>query len=58
MGQAIVQGENLAHKIINLIKYLLVIKMMLSHCYCSSSFWSHQSHKIFPQENVKHESTE
>lgn len=42
MGQA-KQGETLANKIIHLIKYILIIKMMLSHYYCSSSFRSHQN---------------
>lgn len=51
MEQAI-QDENLASKIIHLIKYLFIIKMMLSHCYCSSSFCSHQNLTVYFHKKI------
>lgn len=52
MGQAI-QSDNLANKIIHLIMHLLMIKIMLSHCYCSSSFCSHQDLTVYFHKKIK-----
>lgn len=52
MGQAI-QSDNLANKIIHLIMHLLMIKIMLSHCYCSSSFCSHQDLTVYFRKKIK-----